>query len=359
MSPASNWILLEYNERREFYEILGSVVQEAIEVKIKNCDIQVTSITHRVKSEESLKRKLILKDGKYETLNDITDILGVRIITMYSDEVDKVARLLETYFVVDRENTVDKRKTLGVREFGYQSLHYICSLPKDRNFPSNMTDKKFEIQIRTEMQHIWSEINHDIGYKSDFALPSSCMRSFSKLASLLEIADEIACNLRNEISDYVKDVRLKIANNTADNIEIDHVSILEYVKTNNHMKRFFEEISRKCGIEINHSTYDTQIFMEQLKWFGFKTLGDIQNLFERCHDVALKYAQYVFKPLKVETITSSVGLRFLFNAELIMKDYSFEKIMDFYKISINDFKRAKKRAENLIEFRKINENDIK
>ncbi len=352
MSPASNWILMEYFELKEFYEILGSVVQEMIETRLKNADIEISSISHRVKTEDSLRRKLVLKDGKYDSLSDITDILGVRIITMYSDEVDRVAELLESVFDIDWENSVDKRKTLGVREFGYQSLHYICSLPDNKNFPEKMMGKRFEIQIRTELQHIWSEINHDIGYKSAFTLPTSCMRSFSKLASLIEIADEIACNLRNEITEYVETVRKKIALNMADDVEINDVSIQEYVNTNNHMNSFFAELKEKCDLEISQISFDTNNFIKQLNWFGFKTLGDIQQLFARCHKIAMDYAVHVFSPLDINIITSSVGLRFLFNAELILKNYSREKIIDFYSISIRDSQRAAKRADDLLEFKK-------
>jgi len=352
MSPASNWILMEYFELKEFYEILGSVVQEMIETRLKNADIEISSISHRVKEEDSLRRKLVLKDGKYDSLSDITDILGVRIITMYADEVDRVAKILESIFVIDWENSVDKRKTLGVKEFGYQSLHYICSLPDNKNFPEKMMGKRFEIQIRTELQHVWSEINHDIGYKSAFTLPGSCMRSFSKLASLIEIADEIACNLRNEITEYVETVRKKIALNMADDVEIDDVSIQEYVNKNNHMSSFFAELTEKCNLEINHTSFDTGNFIQQLNWFGFKTLGDIQQLFERCHKIAMDYAVHVFSPIDIKVITSSVGLRFLFNAELILKDYNREQIMDFYTISIRDSDRVEKRTDDLLEFKK-------
>lgn len=82
------------------------------------------------------------------------------------------------------------------------------------------------------MQHIWSEINHDIGYKSDFTLPTSCMRSFSRLASLMEIAYEMACNLRNEISDYLKSVteivRAAANGKPVLGVGIVHSSLLEW-----------------------------------------------------------------------------------------------------------------------------------
>jgi ppGpp synthetase/RelA/SpoT-type nucleotidyltranferase len=350
MSPAASLILLQYNEYKNSYMNLGLVAQEMILEEIRKMDVHTVSVTHRIKSEDSLKRKLSLKDGKYDTLYDVTDILGIRIITMYSDEIDKVAKMLQELFVIDWANSVDKRKTLGVREFGYVSLHYICSIKGSNKFFKNYEGIKFEIQIRTQMQHVWSEINHDIGYKSDFTLPTSCMRSFSRLASLLEIADVMACDLRNEISDYLQSVSAKIRNGNADDIEINRVSIFEYADNNDTIQNYLDEFEKIC--RTNRIAFDADIFIKNLDWFGLKTLGDVRELFERDSDLALKYAQHVFKTMETEVVTSSVALRFIFNAELMSKDFSLEQILSFYSISIRDKNRAKSRALDLLEFKK-------
>lgn len=350
MSPAASLILLEYEEYNNIYHKLGEIVHNLVSEKIKELDVHSLPVEYRVKSEESLKRKLALKDGKYDTLYDLTDILGVRIITMYSDEIDKVALMLQELFDIDWKNSVDKRKTLGVSEFGYISLHYICFLKEDNPFYENYEGIRFEIQIRTQMQHIWSEINHDIGYKSDFTLPTSCMRSFSRLASLMEIADEMACNLRNEISDYLKSVTEKIESGNADDIEINRVSILEYANSNNLIQNYFEEFAKIC--RINRIAFDADSFIKNLDWFGLKTLGDVRLLFEENFDLALKYAAHVFKTMETEVVTSSVAIRFLFNAELMQKNYNLEQILSFYSISIRDKNRAKSRAEDLLDFKK-------
>ncbi len=350
MSPSASLILLEYNEYKSFYQSLGMIVRELIREEIEKLDVHIVSVTHRIKEEESLKRKLSLKDGKYDTLYDLTDILGVRIITMYSDEIDKVAEMLQRLFIIDWKNSVDKRKTLGIREFGYVSLHYICSINNTSKFFKNYEGIRFEIQIRTQMQHIWSEINHDIGYKSDFTLPTSCMRSFSRLASLMEIADAMACDLRNEISDYLKSVSEKIRSDNADDIEINRVSIIEYSNSNDTIQNYLDEFEKIC--RTNRIAFDADFFIKNLDWFGMKTLGDVRLLFERDCVLALEYAKHVFAGMSTEIVTTSVALRFIFNAELIAKNYSLEQIISFYSIAIRDKERARTRALDLLEFKK-------
>ncbi|OTO21211.1 hypothetical protein A5875_002583 [Enterococcus sp. 3H8_DIV0648] len=89
------------------------------------------SIESRVKTRESLEKKIELKE-KYRSIEEITDICGIRIITYFSDDVDKIANMIKRDFELDEINSVDKRETDDPTKFGYVSLHYIASLKADR-----------------------------------------------------------------------------------------------------------------------------------------------------------------------------------------------------------------------------------
>jgi putative GTP pyrophosphokinase len=80
-----------------------------------------------------------------------------------------VAELIEREFVIDRDNTVDKRKQLDPDRFGYLSLHHIVQLGPTRSQLveySSFGGIKAEIQTRSILQHSWAEVEHDLGYKS-------------------------------------------------------------------------------------------------------------------------------------------------------------------------------------------------
>ncbi|MFL6282676.1 MAG: GTP pyrophosphokinase family protein [Pyrinomonadaceae bacterium] len=140
-------------------------------------------MTVALKKRDSLMKKIQAKS--YTQLSDITDICGIRIITYYDEEVDAVARIIENEFEIDPENSVDKRKK-APDTFGYLSSHYIVRLrPVRLQLPEygRFSQCQAEIQIRSIIQHAWAEIEHDLGYKSQNAVPPPVRRQFFRLAA--------------------------------------------------------------------------------------------------------------------------------------------------------------------------------
>ena len=121
-------LLEQYRERLAVYKRLEQVAEATLRQALKKQHVSEIALEHRVKTEASLAGKLELKGSKYHTLDDVTDILGMRVVTFYSDDVDKVAAIVNEIFQVDWSNSVDKRKLHRLDSFGYNSLHYICRL---------------------------------------------------------------------------------------------------------------------------------------------------------------------------------------------------------------------------------------
>ena len=110
MDLHSELILEEYRESLPVFKQMEEEVLSMLKDVLARNGIVVTAIEARVKTEESLSGKLALKGSKYTTLSDITDILGARIVTFYTDDVDRIAAIAEQLFDIDWDNSVDKRK---------------------------------------------------------------------------------------------------------------------------------------------------------------------------------------------------------------------------------------------------------
>ena len=209
----SEAILEEYRQQRPVFDRMQATLPNRVRTLFEEAGIVVASIESRVKDEASLAGKLALKGEKYASLADITDIFGMRIITFYTDDVDKVASGVERLFEVDWDNSVDKRKLLEVDSFGYLSLHYVCRAPE---FPY-----RFEVQMRTILQHAWANMNHDTGYKSGVEVPAGYLRNMNRLAGILELVDEQFSQIRTEINDYRRRVQSLVASGRLEEVTLD------------------------------------------------------------------------------------------------------------------------------------------
>ncbi len=164
--------------------------------------------------------------------------------------MDNIGKLIETKFEIDWENSTDKRQVIKADAFGYLSLHYIASLKQEDGYEPELCNKKFEIQIRTILQHAWSDINHDIGYKNDFGVPREVARTFARIAGLLEIADAEFIRTRDLMKEFESVTREKIINDDAQDVDINLISLKEYMLLNKKMRSFLTEIAEIEGSEI-------------------------------------------------------------------------------------------------------------
>jgi hypothetical protein len=242
---------------------------------------------------------------------------------------------------------VDKRALIKANSFGYLSLHYICSLPEGRDYPPELCGRKFEIQVRTTLQHTWACIEHDMGYKGEFGIPRVAVRQFARIAGLLELADDEFVRVRDTVHAYTRDIKQKIADDDADDVLIDSVSLREYVLHNRKMRGLLDEMAAICGAEIREISPEN--YLEQLRWLGKRNLGDLEQLLEKNHDLALALAKKALENTDLDILSSSVGLRFLCRAELLNKKYSEEQVTEFLVLSVGDKTRASRMAKNLLK----------
>ena len=339
-------ILEDYRKQRENFVKLGDTVHSMLSEIVKELGLTVLAVEHRVKEEKSLAGKLERKGDSYNTFEDITDILGCRVVCFLSDEIDKIGQKVEEKFVVDWENSSDKRALIKEDSFGYLSLHYICSLPFGDKWPDEICGKKFEVQIRTILQHAWSAIHHDIGYKSDFGVPREINRQFARLAGLLELADDEFVRARDNMVGYTEDIRQRIITDDADDVTINMISLNEYVLHNKKMRDIISEIAEIAGAEINE--IDPESYIPQLAFLGITKLGDIEVMINENYELAMKLAKKALSAAGLDIVSSSVALRFLCRAELLNKNYDLEKITDFLKISLGSKEKAEKQARFLL-----------
>lgn len=168
-------------------------IENIICKKLDKCGIMYRSFS-RTKEKESVKEKIEKKRGIY--LRDgkkMQDLVGIRIVLYFRDDIDICINILENLFDVDNYE-YDK---LDIETFKPQRINYVFKTPVDiMKIPDNISndcliDNTFEVQIRTIFSEGWHEVEHDIRYKfwNEWKTVPDLSRELNGILAVLEICD--------------------------------------------------------------------------------------------------------------------------------------------------------------------------
>lgn len=164
--------------------------------------INYLSVTGRAKSVASFAAKADRRvDGHRvhaDPLAEITDQIGVRVITYVASDVAAVADLLADQLRVLDDRDLG-RETAGAGRFGYASRHLLVSQDEDAQLYDRT--RCASVQLRTVLQHAWAEFEHDVRYKGSVpaGLVADLDRRFTLAAGLIELADNEFSAIRERL----------------------------------------------------------------------------------------------------------------------------------------------------------------
>lgn len=313
VSDTASEILATYDLQRSRLEEFRATCQQLLKALIKADGLNVHSVNSRVKGRDSLSEKLALRGEQYTSLSDVTDVVGLRVITYFNDEVDRIGSLIEQEMEVDSARSIDKRKALDPDRFGYLSLHYICSLNQDR---LRLAEHKHyvglvcEIQVRTILQHAWAEIEHDLGYKAGGEVALPLRRRFSQLAGLLELADGEFARLRDDLRQYTEEVRQKIEVQPTE-VKIDEVSLGQFLSSDSFSRALDKEMAEFIEANLT-TTSDLQRLAAQLRFVGVETIDQLKKALGQFKDVILDQWRIRLSGNRHETLQQGISTFHLF-----------------------------------------------
>ena len=169
--------------------------------------LDISKVEGRIKDRDECIRKFSRKyragleesGTPYEIRPFISDLIGIRVVCLYEDELEKVAQAIRDLF--DVIDVTDKVRDVEGTEasFGYKGLHLDLRLnaaQSSRPEHALLAAWPIELQIRTIVQDSWSVLDHKIKYKK--AIPGPLKRRINVLAALFELADREFRQIRDE-----------------------------------------------------------------------------------------------------------------------------------------------------------------
>lgn len=179
-------------------EHAGKELAENI-TKILNSSNIYYRLFYRTKSVSSIVTKLKEKDKKYrDRKKGMQDIIGIRIVLYYYDDIPICKGILENVFKLIPEDS--EEDIPEANSFKPIRKNYIFHLPFDivELFSESIwneyrIEKTFEVQVRSIFSEGWYEVEHDIRYKhkseweADEYYPFN--RELSTINATLEVCD--------------------------------------------------------------------------------------------------------------------------------------------------------------------------
>ncbi|MFB5084625.1 GTP pyrophosphokinase [Symbiobacterium thermophilum] len=286
-----------FRSQQALYQAFGQCVQQLLSHLLDEANIPINGITYRVKSVDALAEKLTRPGKDYESLIEVTDLVGVRVVTNFADDVDRVVRVIDRHFEVDLDHSEDKRPH-DPHWFGYSSVHRVCLLPPAvlaRPEYARFAGLRCEIQVRSILQHAWAEIEHDLGYKVAGGIPSSLRRRFSMLAGLLELADDQFMRLRDELSLYSTRVVAQMHDHP-ESVALDPISLETFIRRSDLVQALDEEISEMRGRPLMGPTKAVlEARVEELEHLGITNLKDLADALEQSQERVRSLARQIYR----------------------------------------------------------------
>ena len=191
--PVKNALHEEYEKYAEVRRLIVNDLKERIDSTLVSFHSSV-AVSGRIKDFQSFYKKFLrLKNESKKRL--IADLMGIRIICPFLEDVKAVENLIKKNFQIE-EREIKSHHTF--KEFGYESIHLIITIPEDIIIKrGNPGIKKAEVQIRTILQSAWAEVEHELFYKAEFTPFDELMkRKLAAVNASLSLADIIFQEIR-------------------------------------------------------------------------------------------------------------------------------------------------------------------
>ncbi|EKO3958996.1 hypothetical protein F2K62_000205 [Vibrio fluvialis] len=178
-----------YDKHYLTWDILKEEASVCIRSMLESEEIKYHSIQSRIKTLDSLLSKIEKKEVTLDNINEITDIIGLRIICLFRVDIDNILKKINSVF--DIEKIDNKLQDYNDDTFGYQSVHVIARIRDDFKGVryDNIKNICFEVQVRTVAMDAWANISHYLSYKSKLDIPREMRRDFYALSALFHLAD--------------------------------------------------------------------------------------------------------------------------------------------------------------------------
>jgi ppGpp synthetase/RelA/SpoT-type nucleotidyltranferase len=249
-------------------------------------------VSARVKDDGSFEAKLRKDPWRGDPFHPIEDGLGLRIVAAFESDLPWIERLIRDSWEVDDESWVDKSESLAPSEFGYRSIQFIAYLPEEHQqfgLPAGLFPKRgqrVEVQLRTALSDVWSELEHDLRYKREEERTWESDHMWGLTSALIEQADANLSQIRDGVSAGLPRRTPDIGS-----------PVVRFIQSHRGSKLLDVEISKSLDIPFE-TVFKSHREVENAAWnfAGWKTWLDLEIALKEYGRLGRRFATVVAHP---------------------------------------------------------------
>ena len=264
---------------RKYTKELCTEVDYALTRAIGDYKLKIHSLKSRVKSSSSFRQKLLLKTYA-NPMSEMHDIVGVRIVCLFRDDVNKVDEIIRKTFDVVKHD--DKEHTSLPEMWKYISVHYDCKFGPEYHGTryDRIKDLIFEIQVRTILQDAWATVEHYLGYKGEHSIPYELKRDFSALVGLFHVADKTFQQIYNvsQELDGLADSEVKktpVDLHSSGGLSAESELVINRSTVKALLRQLYEDRAKDRAL---YPESEYSLFVEELAAVGITQVSELQRL---------------------------------------------------------------------------------
>ncbi len=315
---ADRW-LSEYRQNIDAYREVAAEVEDQIRVALKGYPFEIHTVESRAKNPDSAAEKIYRK-GYGRPAQQMTDVIGIRIITLFDHTIEQVAKRVKSAFTWDESASVDKTQELAHGKVGYRSVHVVIH-PRATGLGTVnkiLRSTVVEVQIRSVISHAWAEIEHSIRYKAGESVPKEIRRRFDALAGALELVDREFSSISKSLSTHVEALAVRLQSGLGLDDRLDTLELLASVGVTH------PDIERQGPDGLYLPIEEAHRFASALRTAGVLTAGDL--IVDLSRSEVHEHARHITGNQDLESQTTSAAVWFgavlLYRSPSLLKMFS-------------------------------------
>jgi len=179
-----------------------------------------TAVKPRLKDGAKLVEKAFYRNKNYsDPYTDITDKVGTRFVVLLGRDIQRVVEAVNSFsgWTISKDRDYEEEQKENPIAFDYAAIHFVVRPDEEieHNGVLISPGTPCEVQIKTLLQHAYSELTHDTIYKPQINATSSMRRNAAKAMALLEATNDYFEKVQDEVEDALTNVREMTANLTS------------------------------------------------------------------------------------------------------------------------------------------------